>query len=137
MHADLPHVIPLLKRDVSTTLGDSYDRLIEDAAADIRELDIADRGEKLVNDVQQYFHDTRVDPAWPACPRHAGHPLWYRAGSWWCVAGVRGAAAPRPRSSMLTRPWARLHIETRSPAGREPPAEPRRPLHHLILRSDT
>jgi hypothetical protein len=38
-----------------------------------------------VNDVQQYFHDTFVDTTWPACPRHPRHPLWYRAGSWWCV----------------------------------------------------
>jgi hypothetical protein len=85
MQPDLSHVIPLLKRDVSTTLGESYDRLIDDTAADIRELDIADQGEKLVNDVQQYFHDMRLDPTWPACPRHARHPLWYRGGAWWCV----------------------------------------------------
>ena len=92
MHHDLSQVIPLLKHDVSTTLGESYDRLIEETAADIRELDIADRGEKLVNDVQQYFHDTRVDPTWPACPRHSRHPLWYRGGSWWCVEDGAGIA---------------------------------------------
>jgi hypothetical protein len=59
--------------------------LIEDTAEDIRELDVPNGGEKLVNDVQQYFHDTFVDTTWPACPRHPRHPLWYRAGSWWCV----------------------------------------------------
>lgn len=85
MRPDLSQVLPLLKRDVATTLGDSYDRLIDETAADIRELDVADPGEKLVNDVQQYFHDARVDPAWPACPLHARHPLWHRDGSWWCV----------------------------------------------------
>ncbi len=85
MPPDLAQVIPLLERDVSTTLGASYDRLIEDTAADVRELGIADTGEKLVNDVQQHFHDTFVDTTWPACPRHANHPLWYRGGSWWCV----------------------------------------------------
>lgn len=92
MQPDLSQVIPLLKRDVSTTLGDAYDRLIDDTAADIRELNIPDRGEKLVNDVQQYFHDERVDPTWPTCPRHARHPLWYRGGSWWCVEDGVGVA---------------------------------------------
>lgn len=85
MHPDLAQVIPLLERDVSATLGGSYDRLIADAAADVRELDVRNAGEKLVNDVQQHFHDTFVDTTWPACPRHGQHPLWYRGGSWWCV----------------------------------------------------
>lgn len=85
MRPDLSQVLPLLKHDVSKTLGDSYDRLIDETAADIRELDIADGSVKLVNDVQQYFHDTRVDATWPTCPLHARHPLWYRDGAWWCV----------------------------------------------------
>ena len=92
MRPDLTQVLPLLKRDVSATLGESYEHLIDETAADIRELDIADRGEKLVNDVQQYFHDTRVDAAWPACPLHGRHPLWYRDGSWWCVEDGVGVA---------------------------------------------
>ena len=82
---DLAKVIALLERDASATLGQSYDKLIEDIAADVRELDVSDPGGKVVNDVQQYFQDTRVDAAWPACPRHARHPLWYRDGAWWCV----------------------------------------------------
>ena len=92
MSLDISQVIPRLKHDVSTTLGDSYDSIIDDTAADIRELEVTDGGEKLVNDVQQYFHDTRVDPTWPACPRHARHPLWYRGGSWWCVEDGVGVA---------------------------------------------
>ena len=82
---ELSRVIALLERDASATLGQSYDKLIEDIAADVRELDVADPGEKVVNDVQQYFQDSHVDATWPACPRHARHPLWYRAGAWWCV----------------------------------------------------
>lgn len=93
MPLDLSHVIPLLERDVANTLGASYVPLIDDTAADIRELEIADAGDKLVNDVQQYFHDTRIAPTWPACPRHARHPLWYRRGSWWCVEDGVGIAA--------------------------------------------
>ena len=85
MPPELAQVIALLERDASATLGQSYHRLIEDIAADVRELDVADPGEKVVNDVQQYFQDTHVDATWPTCPRHARHPLWYRGGSWWCV----------------------------------------------------
>ena len=40
--------------------------------------------ERLVEDVQQDFHDLFVDVTWPACPRHPNHPLWYRDGAWWC-----------------------------------------------------
>ena len=85
MPPDLTYVLPLLKRDVSTTLGPNHDQLVEDIAADVRELDTTDEAEKVVNDVQQYFHDTFVDTTWPTCPRHRKHPLWYRNGSWWCV----------------------------------------------------
>lgn len=86
-------MVPLLERDASNTLGDSYSQLIEDTAADVRELGVGDGGDKLVNDVQQYFHDTAVDTTWPTCPRHGRHPLWYRQGAWWCVEdGVAVAA---------------------------------------------
>jgi hypothetical protein len=93
MPPDLKDVIARLQRDVSATLGDAYHHLIEDTAADVRELDVADSGDKLINDVQQHFHDTLIDATWPTCPRHARHPLWYRNGSWWCVQdGVAIAA---------------------------------------------
>ncbi|HVD05532.1 MAG TPA: hypothetical protein VNB89_05930 [Gemmatimonadaceae bacterium] len=85
MPPDLAHVLPLLQRDVAVTLGKTHRQLIEDIAADVRELNAPGGAEKVVNDVQQYFHDTSVDPTWPACPRHAKHPLWYRDGWWWCV----------------------------------------------------
>jgi len=52
-------------------------------AAELREFDLA-TDEKLVEDVQQEIHDTFVDTSWPACPRHGGHPLWYREGAWFC-----------------------------------------------------
>ena len=59
--------------------------MIESIAADVRELHGTGEAEKVVNDVQQYFHDTFKDSTWPPCPRHGKHPLWYRNGSWWCV----------------------------------------------------
>lgn len=85
MPTDLAEVLPLLQRDVAATLGPVHGQLIEDIAADVRELGDAGGADKLVNDVQQYFHDTAVDSKWPTCPRHGKHPLWYRRGSWWCV----------------------------------------------------
>jgi len=85
MPTDLEHVLPLLQRDVEATLGPGHRKLIADTAADVRELDVEGEGDKLVEDVQQYIHDTSGDATWPACPRHTRHPLWYRDGAWWCV----------------------------------------------------
>ena len=85
MSIDLAQVLPLLQRDVETTLGRGYRQLVADTAADVRELEVEGEGDKLVEDVQQYFHDTHVDTTWPACPRHKRHPLWYRDGAWWCA----------------------------------------------------
>lgn len=85
MPADLTEVVRLLERDVRATLGDPHRELIEGVVADVQELDVDGKAEKVVNDVQQYFHDTAADPTWPTCPRHTNHPLWYRDGSWWCV----------------------------------------------------
>jgi hypothetical protein len=85
MSSDLTQVLPLLQRDVAATLGDAHREMIESIAADVRELHGTNEGAKVVNDVQQYFHDTAVNATWPTCPRHGKHPLWYRDGSWWCV----------------------------------------------------
>ena len=85
MPPDLTQVLRLLKRDVASTLGPQHEKLIDEIAADVHELHAGREGEKVVNDVQQYFHDSSVDATWPACPRHRKHPLWYRDGSWWCV----------------------------------------------------
>jgi hypothetical protein len=85
MPHNLTDVIPLLERDVASTVGESYRQIVASVAEDVQELDIAGQAEKVVADVQQYFHDTRVDAVWPKCPRHAQHPLWYRNGAWWCV----------------------------------------------------
>ena len=85
MPPDLAQVVQLLQRDVRATLGDAHRQLIEGIAADVQELDVEGKAEKVVNDVQQHFHDTFVDVTWPTCPRHVTHPLWYRHGYWWCV----------------------------------------------------
>lgn len=85
MPLHLEDVVKLLERDVQATLGDSHRALIEGVVADVQQLDVDGKPEKVINDVQQYFHDTFADPTWPTCPRHPNHPLWYRNGSWWCV----------------------------------------------------
>lgn len=84
MLSELEEVVPLLERDVSRTVGESYRDLVQVMAANVRALGRDDFGDKVVEDVQQYFHDTFVDTTWPACPRHTNHPLWYRNGAWWC-----------------------------------------------------
>jgi hypothetical protein len=57
-------------------------------------------GDFLVDEFQQYLHDTFVDTSWPRCPDHPNHPLWL-AESWWrCeqsgrrVAPLGGLAYP-------------------------------------------
>ena len=77
-------VVPLLERDVFRTVGASYRDLVQDMAANVRELERDDFADKVVEDVQQYLHDTFVDTTWPTCPRHMTHPLWYKDGAWWC-----------------------------------------------------
>jgi hypothetical protein len=86
VHLSDKGVVSLLEGDVSRTLGPQYVGVVRATAKNVADLEIDDRGEKIVNDVQQFFHDTFVDTTWPACPRHASHPLWYRDGSWWCDA---------------------------------------------------
>jgi len=79
-------LVASLERDVTATLGESYRRWVRQAAVNVEGLDIVDGGAKLVDDVQQAFHDEFIDTTWPSCPRHHRHPLWYRDGGWWCEA---------------------------------------------------
>ncbi|HKN65206.1 MAG TPA: hypothetical protein VJW73_02960 [Gemmatimonadaceae bacterium] len=80
----LAEAIPLLEQDVVRTIGKRHRGVVHDTAANIQALGIATRVDKLVEDVQQHFHDLFVDTVWPACPRHPAHPLSYRDGAWWC-----------------------------------------------------
>jgi hypothetical protein len=80
-------VARLLARDVAATLGASHENRVEFfASSSLGYLDEADPwyAQHLIDEVQQYFHDTRVDTSWPACPRHSDHPLWFKDGWWWC-----------------------------------------------------
>ena len=85
VQAEFERATALLLEDVAHTLGEQHQAAVLARAAELREADLA-TPEKLVEDVQQYFHDACVDTVWPACPRHGQHPLWFRAGVWWCEA---------------------------------------------------
>lgn len=98
-----PHVIALLQRDVNSTVGEGYGWVIAEGGRNVASLDVHDGDAKLVEDVQRYLMDMRVDTCWPACPLHGSHPLLYRAASWWCemddVEVCRlGSYHARPRS---------------------------------------
>jgi hypothetical protein len=74
-----------LKTDVKATLG-GYESAV-DHFVDLGRTFIDDDSwftQWLVDEVQQYFHVTFVDTAWPACPQHPNHPLWFHDGAWWC-----------------------------------------------------
>ena len=76
-----------LKRDVAATLGRAYKVVVERHAH--RMLPFADwpqsaLGARLVGDVQRELHETFVDTAWPHCPAHPNHPLWFEGGAWRC-----------------------------------------------------
>jgi hypothetical protein len=52
-----------------------------------------DRG--VVDNFQQAVHDEQWDTAWPACPRHPNHPLWYDAElEAWCCTTDQVVIAP-------------------------------------------
>ncbi|HEX5409851.1 MAG TPA: hypothetical protein VFW89_08790 [Gemmatimonadaceae bacterium] len=79
-------VIQRLRHDAHATLGRDYAALILAAAANARAFmdDAEQYVAKVVEDVQQRFHDEFVDTTWPRCPRHRQHPLWYHGGVWVC-----------------------------------------------------
>ena len=80
----LDRLIRLLERDVVATLGEEHRHDVRDAL-EYLEYEGAGYDEKVVEVVQQEFHDLFIDTTWPACPRHGRHPLWYHEdGSWWC-----------------------------------------------------
>lgn len=81
-------VVDLLGRDVVSTLGTEHLELVRTTARHHRQF-AKNRDsyiERVVEDVQQYFHDCFIDTTWPACPVHPNHPMWFRSG-WWLADG--------------------------------------------------
>ena len=83
---DEARVVSLLRRDAEATIGPGRDgRILEAAARRRRYVYVpAQYVGEVVDDVQQYFHDARIDTTWPACPHHPNHPLWFSDGWWRC-----------------------------------------------------
>jgi hypothetical protein len=92
--AHLDRVARLLAQDLLETIGRGHESAVEEAVARIRVFanDPADFEQRVVDDVQQWLHDTFVDTSWPACPEHPNHPLWYSDGWWNCERSGRRAA---------------------------------------------
>jgi len=84
--ADQEHLSQLLMQDTAATLGRDFASSIRRRATNQRNhaRDLDDYMQRVVDDVQQEFHDTYVDTTWPRCPRHPHHPLWFRDGWWRC-----------------------------------------------------
>jgi hypothetical protein len=83
---DEARVVALLSADLEGTVGPGYRSTVEEAAARILEFAESpdDFETRVVEDVQQTLHDTFVDTAWPRCPDHPHHPLWYSDKLWTC-----------------------------------------------------
>ena len=83
--SEAARIVRLLLLDVVGTLGPDHEAVVGRSAAHVA-LYVDDPSwyqDRLVEDVQQYFHDCFVDVTWPACPRHSTHPLWLH-GDFWC-----------------------------------------------------
>jgi hypothetical protein len=100
--AAVERAIRLLSADILATLGAdclTLDPFVENGRTFID--DDASFVHWLVEDVQQYFHDTHVDTTWPACPLHPNHPLWLRGEDWCCgddrIAKLGDLASLHPR----------------------------------------
>ena len=98
--AVIKRVVPALKADVAATLGNAHTGVVDTAVE--RGLSFIDDDDWfvqwLVDNVQQYFHDTFVDTTWPACPMHPNHPLWFHDNAWWCgeeAVALLGRLPPR------------------------------------------
>ena len=85
---DEADLVERLGRDVISTLGQEQLYVVQAKARHHRSFtdDPASYVERVVEDVQQHFHDCRVDTTWPACPSHPNHPMWFQDG-WWCGDG--------------------------------------------------
>ena len=75
-------------REEALRLATNYSALALEWIQAGETLDEAQRSfdEAVVDGLQQTAHDLFWDTMWPACPRHARHPLWYDGDrrAWCC-----------------------------------------------------
>ena len=78
----------LILRDVVATIGHGQEESVKLTASHHRQFgdDYARYVERVVEDVQQYFHDAYISTTWPTCPHHPNHPMSFHEG-WWCCGG--------------------------------------------------
>ena len=83
---DIQELVTLLRHDVTATIDETHDDIIHAMAFDSIAVTSSrdDYIQTVVDNLQQYFHDTFVDTTWPRCPDHSNHPLWFHDGWWLC-----------------------------------------------------
>lgn len=88
--------VDALKRDVTATAGSARAAVVDRHAARLLPFDWPQDvlAAKLIDDVQQELHEAFVDTAWPHCPAHPNHPLWFEDAAWRCSDLGRPVAAP-------------------------------------------
>jgi hypothetical protein len=102
--ANVAHAVALLSRDLTATLGlpsETAETLARReavaAAAIMNEWDDDEVSwalflARVVEETQQWLHDTFIETTWPRCPEHANHPLWLNdeeSSGWACPATKR------------------------------------------------
>ncbi|MEZ5283235.1 MAG: hypothetical protein R2712_00210 [Vicinamibacterales bacterium] len=100
---ELSDALGQLRRDVSRTLGESYEGMVDQARQRVAAgADVTSPGflPAIVDDVQRAVEDA-TDGPWPVCPIHHDHSLEHRDRHWLCSRdGVfvgRLGTLPRPR----------------------------------------
>jgi hypothetical protein len=83
--------------------------------------DPADFEQRVVDDVQQFVHDSFADTSWPACPEHPTHPLWFSEG-WVAMRTIRPASGAdwRVGFERLTALLPRPHVSNAQAARHGP-----------------
>lgn len=63
-------IVDRLCADIKNTIGANYEPFVVKVAAHIRQFtnNPVDFEQRVVDEVQQYLHDTFVDTSWPRCP---------------------------------------------------------------------
>ena len=100
--AERDQVLEALRRDVAATLGPGHDQVVTYSAL-LRALNndnLHSYRDRVVEEVQQHFHDSFIDTVWPPCPHHPNHPLWLDGEHWCCrQSGIKVAKLGELRRS--------------------------------------
>ena len=99
--ANVAQAVALVSMDLSATLGLPSERAealarreVVAAAEIMNEWDDDEVSwplflARVVEETQQWLHDTFIDTTWPRCPEHGNHPLWLNddeSPAWACAS---------------------------------------------------